>query len=123
MQYIKKGEINNLVLNINNNARPNFATYSLVFTHVMSKLQKTYTIDTNNPLEYSSNIRYCTITIDLTGANDLIYEGQYQLNIFGDDEQQVYVTMVVTEGIPESNPFTEYVSPNEVNENHIYIQD
>jgi len=89
----------------------------------MSKLQKTYTIDTNNPLEYSSNIRYCTITIDLTGANDLIYEGQYQLNIFGDDEQQVYVTMVVTEGIPESNPFTEYVSPNEVNENYIYIQD
>jgi len=123
MQYINKGEINNLVLNINNNARPDFATYSLVFTHIMSKLEKTYTIYTNNPLEYSSNIRYCTITIDLTGNNDLVYEGQYQLNIFGDDEEQVYVTMAVTEGIPESNPFTEYVSPNEVNENYIYIQD
>ncbi|CAB5214199.1 hypothetical protein UFOVP185_32 [uncultured Caudovirales phage] len=122
MQYIKKGEVNNLILNINNNARPDFATYDLVFTHVMSKQQKIYTIDTNNDEQYSSNIRYCTITIDLT-TDDLIYEGQYQLNIFGNGEQQVYVTMAVAEGLAESKPFTEYISPNEVNENYIYIQD
>jgi len=122
MQYIKKGEVNNLILNINNNARPDFATYDLVFTHVMSKQQKTYTVYTNNPEQYSSNIRYCTVTIDLT-TNDLIYEGQYQLNIFGNGEEQVYVTMAVAEGLAESKPFTEYISPNEVNENYIYIQD
>ncbi len=29
----------------------------------------------------------------------------------------------VLEGTQESNPFTEYISPNEVNENYIYIQD
>lgn len=122
MQYIKKGEVNNLILNINNNARPDFATYDLVFTHVMSKQQKTYTVYTDNPEQYSSNIRYCTVTIDLT-TNDLIYEGQYQLNIFGNGEEQVYVTMAVAEGLAESKPFTEYISPNEVNENYIYIQD
>ena len=121
MQYVTKGEVNYLVLNINNNARPNFTTYDLVFTHIMSKDVKTYTIDVNNPLQYDSNIRYCTITLDLVGINDLIYEGQYTLNIYGDGTDLVYVTMAVAEGIAESRPFTEYVSPNEVNENYIYI--
>jgi len=122
MLYINKGEVNNLVLNINNNARPNFNTYDLVFTHIMSKLQKTYVIDTNNPLQYTSNIRYCTIVLDLT-TDDLIYEGQYQLNIFGDGEQEVYVTMVELQSVTTDRPFTEYISPNEVNENYIYIKD
>jgi hypothetical protein len=45
------------------------------------------------------------------------------LNIFGNGEEQVYVTMAVAEGLAESKPFTEYISPNEVNENYIYIQD
>ena len=122
MLYIKKNEINNLVLNINNNARPDFLTYDLIFTHIMSKQVKTYTISTSDPAVYTSNIRYCTIVLDLI-TDDLIYEGQYQLNILGDGDQQVYVTMVVAEGVAESKPFTEYISPNEVNENYIYIQD
>ena len=122
MLYINKNEVNYLVLNINNNARPNFATYDLVFTHIMSKLQKTYTIDVNNPLQYTSNIRYCTITLDLVD-DDLIYEGQYQLNIFGDAEQEVYVTMAELQSVTTAKPFTEYISPNEVNENYIYIKD
>jgi hypothetical protein len=88
----------------------------------MSKLQKTYVIDTNNPLQYTSNIRYCTIVLDLT-TDDLIYEGQYQLNIFGDGEQEVYVTMVELQSVTTDRPFTEYISPNEVNENYIYIKD
>ena len=121
MQYVTKGEVNYLVLNINNNARPNFTTYDLVFTHIMSKDVKTYTIDTTDPEQYDSNIRYCTITLDLEGVNDLIYEGQYTLNIFGDGTDLVYVTMAVAEGAAESDPFTQYISPNEVNENYIYI--
>jgi hypothetical protein len=121
MQYVTKGEVNYLVLNINNNARPNFTTYDLVFTHIMSKDVKTYTIDTTDPEQYDSNIRYCTITLDLEGVNDLIYEGQYTLNIYGDGTDLVYVTMAVAEGAAESDPFTQYISPNEVNENYIYI--
>jgi len=122
MLYINKGEVNNLVLNINNNSTQSFATYDLVFTHIMSQKQQTYTIDTSNSSQYTSNIRYCTIVLDLT-QTDLIYLGQYQLNIFGNGTQEVYVTMVVLQGTEETNPFTEYVSPNEVNENYIYIQE
>jgi hypothetical protein len=122
MLYINKGEVNDLVLNINNNSSSSFSTYDLVFTHIMSKLQKTYTIDTNNPDQYTSNIRYCTIILDLA-TDDLIYEGQYQLNIFGDGEQEVYVTMVELQSVTTDRPFTEYISPNEVNENYIYIKD
>jgi len=97
MLYITKGVVNDLVLNINNNARPNFTNYDLVFTHVMSRENKTYSIDTNNPLEYTSNIRYCTIVLDLA-TDDLNYEGQYTLNIYGTGDgspMKVYVTMVV----------------------------
>lgn len=122
MLYINKGVVNNLVLNINNNSTDTFSTYDLVFTHVMSKKQQTYTIDINDPAQYTSNIRYCTIVLDLA-TTDLIYLGQYQLNVFGDGDVEVYVTMAVLQGTEETNPFTSYVSPNEVNENYIYIQD
>ena len=122
MLYINKGEVNNLVLNINLNSRTQFSTYDLVFTHIMSKQEKTYVIDLNDPTEYTSNIRYCTIVLDLV-SDDLIYEGQYQLNIYGDAQQEVYVTMVDLISPIATAPFTEYISPNEVNENYIYIKD
>lgn len=123
MLYMNKGEENTLVLNINNNSRNTFDSYDLVFTHIMSKEVKTYSVQTDNPIEYFQNIRYCTITLDLT-TNDLNYEGQYQLNIYGQpDNELVFVGMVVLDGTAESNPFTEYISPNETNENYIYIQD
>ena len=122
MLYINKGQVNNLVLNINNNSTTSFNTYDLVFTHIMSKKQQTYTIDINDPAQYTSNVRYCTIVLDLA-ATDLIYLGQYQLNVFGDASTEVYVTMAVLQGVEETNPFTSYVSPNETNENYIYIQD
>lgn len=123
MLYLQKGEENNLFLNINNNSRQTFTGYTLVFTHVMSKETKSYNIDTNNPAEYFQNIRYCQIKLPLN-TDDLNYLGQYTLEIFGTpDNEKVYNGMVVLEGTQESNPFTEYISPNEVNENYIYIQD
>lgn len=123
MLYLQKGEENTLVLNINNNSRDTFTGYTLIFTHIMSKEVKTYRIDTNNPTEFFENIRYCTITLDLT-IDDLNYEGQYQLNIYGTpDNKLVFTGMVVLEGMAESNPFTTYISPNETNENYIYIQE
>ena len=91
----------------------------------MSKDTKTYTIDTSNPLQYTSNIRYCTITLDLE-ADDLVYEGQYNLSILGyggAPDSIVYNTIAVLEGLAESKPFTEYISPNEENSNYIYIQE
>lgn len=127
MLYLNKGQVNTLYLNINNNARPNFDTYTLDFVHVMSKEAKAYVIDVNNPEEYFSNIRYCTITLDLE-TDDLNYEGQYVLNIVGSggdsiEPMNVYKGMVVLEGTAESTPFTTYISPNEENENYIYIQE
>lgn len=123
MLYMNKGEVNTLVLNINNNSRNTFTSYDLIFTHIMSKEVKTYSVDTNNPTEFFENIRYCTITLDLT-TDDLNYEGQYQLNIYGQPNNElVFVGMVVLDGTAESNPFTEYISQNETNENYIYIQE
>ena len=76
MLYLQKGQINDLYLNINNNSRDTFSTYTLVFTHVMSKETKSYTIDLNDPAVYFQNIRYCLITLDFQ-TDDLNYEGQY----------------------------------------------
>ena len=123
MLYIQKNEENVLVLNINNNSRDTFTGYTLVFTHIMSKEVKSYSISTSNSLQYAQNIRYCEIRLPLD-IDDLNYLGQYTLEIFGTpDNINVYKGMVVLEGTQESNPFTEYISNNEVNENYIYIQD
>lgn len=123
MLYLNKGQQNTLVLNINNNSRDTFTGYTLEFVHVMSKESKTYSIDTSNPAQYAQNIRYCEIELPLD-TDDLNYLGQYVLNIYGQpDNVKVFNGMVVLEGTEESNPFTQYISPNEVNENYIYIQD
>jgi hypothetical protein len=120
MIYLQKGQQNVLVLNINNNTTTDFATYDLVFTHVMSKEEKTYTIDTSDALEYTSNIRYCSIVLNLS-IDDLNYEGEYDLKIYGDGADLVFQGISILEGTVEEPAFTEYISPNEVNENYIYI--
>jgi hypothetical protein len=120
MLYINKGQENTLVLNINNNSNETFTGYTLTFTHLMSMEVKSYLIDKANPLEYTQNIRYCSITIDL-GADDLNYEGEYQLNIFGNGTQLIFTGIAILEGTVEEPSFTTYVSPNEENENYIYI--
>lgn len=123
MLYLNKGQENTLVLNINNNSRNTFTSYVLIFTHIMSKEVKSYTIQKSDSAEFFENIRYCTITLDLQ-TDDLNYEGQYQLNIYGQpDNQLVFTGMVVLDGTAESQPFTQYISNNETNENYIYIQE
>jgi hypothetical protein len=125
MLYIQKGVDNTLVLNINNNSRDTFTGYTLVFTHIMSKEEKTYSINTSNISEFFENIRYCTITLPLN-TDDLNYLGQYTLEIYGTPNNiNVFKGMAVLEAPTsvEANPFTEYISNNEVNENYIYIQD
>jgi hypothetical protein len=88
----------------------------------MSKEVKTYLIDTSNQSEYQANDRYASVTLDFIN-DDLNYEGQYVLKVYGDGTDLVYNGMVVLEGLQEEPFFTTYVSPNEDNENYIYIQD
>lgn len=123
MLYIQKGQDTSLVLNINNNSRNTFSTYTLNFTHVMSKEVKLYTIDTSNPAEYFQNIRYCELALPLS-TDDLNYLGEYTLNIYGNPGTElVYSGIAILEGTEQGAGFTEYISPNETNENYIYIQD
>jgi hypothetical protein len=124
MLILNKGQQNELVLNINNNSRTDFTGYTLTFTHVVSQETKSYVISTSNPLLYAENDRYCEIILNLQNSGqDLNYLGQYQLYIYGNGTNLVYTGMAQLNGSQESTPFTEYVSPNEDNENFIYIQD
>jgi hypothetical protein len=124
MLYLQKGQQNELVMNINNNTTTTFSTYVLEFTHIMSQEVKSYTVNTSNPLEYAQNIRYCEIILNLQDAGqDLNYEGEYQLKIYGNGTELVFTGIAILEGTQEEPFFTTYISPNEVNENYIYIQD
>lgn len=125
MLYLQKGQQNELILNINNNSRQSFASYSLVFTHVLSQEQKTYIIDTSNQAEFGENERYCEIILPLNiSGKDLNYEGQYDLKIYGNGSTLVFTSLAMLEGTTEQgNDFTEYISTNEDNDNYIYIQE
>jgi hypothetical protein len=124
MLILQKGIQNELVLNINNNSRTDYSGYTLTFTHILSQEVKSYTIDTSNPQVYGENIRYCEIVLNFQNpGQDLNYEGQYQLQIFGNETQLVYTGMARLEGTTEDNSFVEYISTDEDNSNFIYIQD
>jgi hypothetical protein len=124
MLILQKGIQNELVLNINNNSRTDYTGYTLTFTNVLSQEVKSYTISTSNAQVYASNDRYCEIILNFQNAGqDLNYEGQYQLQIFGNVTQLVYTGMVRLEGTTEDNSFVEYISTDEDNSNFIYIQD
>jgi hypothetical protein len=87
----------------------------------MSKEVKVYSINLSDPTVYFQNIRYCEILLDLY-TDDLNYLGQYELKIYGQSGNElVYIGLAMLEGPQEGNPFTEYISPNEENENYIYI--
>ena len=123
MIILQKGQVNELVLNINNNSRTDFSGYTLTFLNILSQEVKSYTVSTSNPLQYGANIRYCEIVLDFS-VDDLNYEGQYQLDIFGNGTSKVYTGMARLLGTTEKgNTFTEYVSPDEDNSNYIYIQE
>ena len=124
MLYLQKGQQNELVMNINNNTTTSFSAYTLTFTHIMSQEVKSYTVNTADPAEYAQNIRYCEIILNLQDAGqDLNYEGEYQLNVYGNGTELVFTGIAILEGNEEQPLFTTYESPNEVNENYIYIQD
>jgi hypothetical protein len=124
MLILQKGIQNELVLNINNNSRTDYTGYTLTFTNVLSQEIKSYTISTSNAQVYASNDRYCEIILNFQNAGqDLNYEGQYQLQIFGNGTQLVYTGMARLEGTTEDNSFVEYISADEDNSNFIYIQD
>jgi hypothetical protein len=123
MLILNKGQQNTLVLNINNNSRTDFSGYTLTFLNIVSQEIKSYLINTSNNAQFAENDRYCEIELDLT-TDDLNYEGQYQLRIFGNGTQLVYTGMVRLNGTTEQgNTFTQYISNDEENNNYIYIQE
>jgi hypothetical protein len=125
MLILQKGQQNELVLNINNNSRQDFSGYTLTFVHILSQEEKTYNISTSNPAEFGENDRYCEIVLNLQNpGQDLNYEGQYQLEIFGNGTSKVFTSMVRLIGTDEKgNDYISYASPDEDNSNYIYIQD
>jgi hypothetical protein len=82
MIILQKGQVNDIAMNINNNSRVDFSAYTMTFVHIMSQEEKSYIIDTSDPSIYGENDRYCEIVLDLAN-DDLNYEGQYQLTIYG----------------------------------------
>jgi len=123
MIILQKGQQNELVLNINNNSRVDFSAYTLTFVHIMSQESKSYVINTSNPALFGENDRYCEIVLNLQDpGQDLNYEGQYQLKIYGNGTNLVFTGMVLVEGTEEEPFFTTYVSDNENNSNYIYIE-
>jgi hypothetical protein len=121
MIILQKGQQNELVLNINNNSRQDFSGYTLTFTNSLSREVKSYVIPTTAPL-YGENIRYCELILNLQN-DDLNYEGQYELQIFGNGTNLVYTGLCRLEGTSENNTIVEYISTNDDNEQFIYIQD
>ena len=117
---LNRNQINELILNINNNAREQFSTYLLRFTHSLSQNIQEYIIDTSDNTVYGENSRYCEIILNLVGVNDLIYEGQYTLEIFGNSSKLVYVTLVDVKTNDE-DVFLQYLSNNEEGKQFIYI--
>jgi hypothetical protein len=123
MLIIQKGQQNELVLNINNNSRQDFSGYTLTFVHALSQESKSYLIDTSNPAQFGENDRYCEIVLNLQN-DDLNYEGQYQLQIFGNGTNLVFTSLCRLVGNAEQgNDYVSYISPDEDNSNYIYIQD
>ena len=119
MIILNKGQENELVLNINNNSRIDFTGYTLTFTHILSQEVKSYNIPAVPPL-FAENDRYCEIQLDLA-SNDLNYEGEYTLQIYGNGTTLVYTNLARLNGTQETPSFTEFISSNEENENYIFI--
>jgi hypothetical protein len=121
MIILQKGQVNELTLNINNNSRVDFSGYTLTFRHIVSQEVKSYFINTSDNAVFGENDRYCEIVLDLQ-TDDLNYEGQYQLKIYGNGTQLVFTGMAELDGTQEEPSFVEYLSNNEDNENYIYIE-
>jgi len=123
MIIMNKGQQNELILNINNNSRTDFSGYTLTFLHILSQEEKSYVVLTNDAQVFGENDRYCEIILNLQN-DDLNYEGQYQIRIYGNGTNLVYTGMVRLNGTTEQgNDFVTYQSPDEDNSNYIYIQD
>jgi hypothetical protein len=121
MIILQKGQVNELTMNINNNSRTDYTGYTFTFVHIMSQESKSYLINVSNPAQFAENIRYCEVVIDLA-TDDLNYEGQYQLKVYGNGTALVFTGIVELNGTEEEPFFTTYQSPNENNENYIYIE-
>jgi hypothetical protein len=135
MVYINVTQDNEFVLNINNNSRNPFPEDSVdvLSTHILSDHSVNRTCEINPPSgDPSSDIffavtngRYSEFWMSRDTASEMfIYDGEYDITITNGNE-------ILYKGIwkatgnseAEENPFIEYTSDNERNDNYIYIEE
>jgi hypothetical protein len=138
MFLVKKGERNELVVSVYANSILTNPTYLFVFTHIVSKEQAIFIPQdiSINKLRYNEFVFFESIYENLNVSPPRVtfpYDGQYYYEIY----EQVSTTNLnpllalnkVAEGrgliedlcVPDS--YYEYISPNEVNENYVFISD
>lgn len=118
MIYITNNQSNTIFLNINNNSRTVFTGYSFNFTHILSQDTSSLSIDITDDLKYTGNTRYCAVTF----IANFIYEGEYSLEIRGNNTELVWSGIVILGEVIPTDTFNELISDNENNENYIYIE-
>jgi len=135
MVYINVTQDNEFVLNINNNSRSPFPEdeVGVLSTHILSDYSVNRTCKINPPSgDPSTNIffavtngRYTEFWMSQTTASEMfVYDGEYDITISNGNE-------VLYNGIwkatgnseTEENPFIQYTSDNERNDNYIYIEE
>jgi len=138
MFLVKKGERNELVVSVFANSTLPNPTYLFVFTHILSKEQARFIPQnlSQNKLRYNEFVFFESIYENLNVSPPRVtfpYDGQYYYEIY----EQTSTTNLdpilsfgkVAEGrgliedlcVPDS--FYEYISPNEANENYVFISD
>ena len=141
MIYIDVNENSEWVLNINNNVRdpfpqntpdPAYVVYQ--FKHILSDRQVNYLMYIDPPGGHSSvdtafgvtNGRYTEFYwVQSEIPDTLLYDGEYDVTIKNEDNVVLYngIWKVTGHSDTEENPFVEYQSDNENNDNYIYIEE
>jgi len=141
MVYINVTQTNEFTLNINNNLRdwygssptgPIDAVMVFRFKHILSDKTRISSciMDQTTPVNPdffgASNGRYCEFYMSASEAESYMsYDGEYLVTIHNDNQQLLYSGIWKVKGNSETeeNPFIEYTSDNETNDNYIYIEE
>jgi hypothetical protein len=135
-------EANEFWLNINNNVRDafpgSFDVKSIIFTftHILSDRSRNepanvWSVDYNIPslpvaIWGTYNNRYIEFHAEDTYLNSsLPYDGEYKVSIKNENNVNLYhgIWKVTGNSETEENPFVQYESDNENNDNYIYIEE
>lgn len=135
MVYINVNQANEFTLNINNNVRDPFPDGDVILTavHILSDKTVSQTAKIDPPAgdpSYTTfygnyNARYTEFWINMLLSRETFsYDGEYDVTI-SNGVQTVYNGIWIATGnsLIEQNPFIQFESDNESNENYIYIEE